>query len=696
MKDTRLLNSNPYHHSQAPDFKTPNFIDQAFPPQEKSIIYIDQSKSVSSCITEEDTQPLKGLIWHRPKEIFRGGKYKIFEKMDIEDIHQGVLGNCYFLSSLSAIAEYPGRLAKLIQNKTTSENGCYAINVFIQGKQKTVLIDDEFPVFKNKNWAMASSGEGEIWVQLFEKVWAKINSSYTMTIAGLPSEALSTLTEAPVITYIHKKYEPDQLFDIFKNCDDQKFIICTTTNSSSASKEVGLVQSHAYTVISCYNIDGLKLMKIRNPWGGGFEWNGDFGDHSKLWTPELKKKVEYVKADDGIFYMTFNDFLKYYPYTFVCKYYDGFYYKYKKLVQHDVGHMMGIKFVVNKPTKAIIGLHQKQERFYNKVKNYKPCYCKLFLVKKTDNNMEYIQSNEGSLDKIYLDLDNLLQPGEYYIFGKIMWNYFEQDKCSVVFSLYSNNKMLDFLPIDRSIIQEDYLTKVFDSFIDQRMHYKPISGTKCSYVASLSDTDTGFFWLSFKNMNPLETAKITFTVAMNEFLTLFSQGIKVKRVGDNYHYEVTVPPNSRELVLFETLDNIWCCKIGLSPLSVEFQSYSYDPEVDRKYIRENLSKAVKDPIIEKDVYYALIKKGNGLLIVLQNVSDNEYMIRSSLNNMANCSIAYPFAINTMNIKLAPKSFDFIRVVPNNFDKIGFKFVYSYKNTSKEMNIEATKENVISK
>ena len=39
-------------------------------------------------------------------------------------------------------------------------------------------------------------------------------------------------------------------------------------------------------------------MNIRNPWGK-FEWDGDWGDHSKKWTPELAKAFELTREDDG-------------------------------------------------------------------------------------------------------------------------------------------------------------------------------------------------------------------------------------------------------------------------------------------------------------------------------------------------------------------------------------------------------------
>jgi hypothetical protein len=52
-------------------------------------------------------------------------------------------------------------------------------------------------------------------------------------------------------------------------------------------------------------------MKLRNPWGRQ-EWNGAWSDKSQEWkdaTDDLKKELNFRDADDGIFFMTFEDFL---------------------------------------------------------------------------------------------------------------------------------------------------------------------------------------------------------------------------------------------------------------------------------------------------------------------------------------------------------------------------------------------------
>jgi len=79
--------------------------------------------------------------------------------------------------------------------------------------------------------------------------------------------------------------------------------------------DCGIVCGHAYSVLAAYELNTswgvVKLIKLRNPWGGT-EWNWDWSDNSSLWTPELKQQVGFRKANDGIFHMTIQDYLWYF------------------------------------------------------------------------------------------------------------------------------------------------------------------------------------------------------------------------------------------------------------------------------------------------------------------------------------------------------------------------------------------------
>lgn len=52
----------------------------------------------------------------------------------------------------------------------------------------------------------------------------------------------------------------------------------------------------------------------RNPWGSGEIENGDFDDDGPGWDryPQIKKLLNPVVADDGIFYLTKQEFFKHF------------------------------------------------------------------------------------------------------------------------------------------------------------------------------------------------------------------------------------------------------------------------------------------------------------------------------------------------------------------------------------------------
>ena len=41
-------------------------------------------------------------------------------------------------------------------------------------------------------------------------------------------------------------------------------------------------------------VDGHKLVQIRNPWANEVEWNGPWSDTSQEWTERIKHKLKHV------------------------------------------------------------------------------------------------------------------------------------------------------------------------------------------------------------------------------------------------------------------------------------------------------------------------------------------------------------------------------------------------------------------
>ena len=81
---------------------------------------------------------------------------------------------------------------------------------------------------------------------------------------------------------------------MLKLADQRNFTMMAASPAGSDSRqEEGVVQGHAYSLISIHQVTDkqgkeVNLLKLRNPWGSG-EWEGDWSDKSRCWTPQLKQ-----------------------------------------------------------------------------------------------------------------------------------------------------------------------------------------------------------------------------------------------------------------------------------------------------------------------------------------------------------------------------------------------------------------------
>lgn len=163
----------------------------------------------------------KGLkfYWRRASDHFKdqGCKTLVFDGIDPTDIVQGRLANCYFLAALAGLAEDAPEKAHLKLGERVRDNyltqktnkaGCYAIRMNVDGEPLTVVVDDWFPFYKNKAGKEMfcfsrnkdnelADGEGEMWVQLIEKAWAKVCGSYEASEMGTAAEALNNIDGTP-------------------------------------------------------------------------------------------------------------------------------------------------------------------------------------------------------------------------------------------------------------------------------------------------------------------------------------------------------------------------------------------------------------------------------------------------------------------------------------------------------------------
>ena len=141
----------------------------------------------------------------------------VYDGIDPTDIVQGKIANCYFLAAVAGLAEDPPEIAhkkiglRILDNilvKEANKAGCYAIAMTVDGEKIEVTIDDWFPFYRDKNGVEQfcfarnkagelDDGEGEMWVMLFEKAWAKVCGSYEQSQYGTAEEALNNIDGTP-------------------------------------------------------------------------------------------------------------------------------------------------------------------------------------------------------------------------------------------------------------------------------------------------------------------------------------------------------------------------------------------------------------------------------------------------------------------------------------------------------------------
>jgi hypothetical protein len=115
-----------------------------------------------------------------------------------------------------------------------------------------------------------------------------------------------------------KELNEEELFLKLCAWDDVNYIVGAGTSGASDKHSTdGMVDNHAYSVIESVNNvagTGYGLIKVRNPWGKGEIEDGLFDDDGPGWDqyPQIKKALNPVVADDGIFWVTKQEFFKFF------------------------------------------------------------------------------------------------------------------------------------------------------------------------------------------------------------------------------------------------------------------------------------------------------------------------------------------------------------------------------------------------
>jgi|JI9StandDraft_1071089.scaffolds.fasta_scaffold867697_1 hypothetical protein len=90
----------------------------------------------------------------------------------------------------------------MILNTDVNPYGYYVVRLYINGKQKDVVIDDQFPCMNsNRKAAFCQPNGSELWVMLLEKAWVKSFGFYSKVQSVLPEDIIEDLLGVPSYGY---------------------------------------------------------------------------------------------------------------------------------------------------------------------------------------------------------------------------------------------------------------------------------------------------------------------------------------------------------------------------------------------------------------------------------------------------------------------------------------------------------------
>jgi hypothetical protein len=196
------------------------------------------------------------------------------------DVHQGAVGDCYFVASLGELAF---RNASAIANMfTVNGDGTYSVRFFKNTQAFYVTVDSYLPTNGAGQLVYASRGSvytnasNELWVALAEKAYAQLNefgfsragfsvsgqNSYDAISGGYIYAAMGHITGQATLAFAMTSSGTS--FTTFVNAYNAGKMIGFASFTTPPAGS-GVVGSHAYAVVG-YNA-AAQTVTLFNPWG---------------------------------------------------------------------------------------------------------------------------------------------------------------------------------------------------------------------------------------------------------------------------------------------------------------------------------------------------------------------------------------------------------------------------------------------
>jgi hypothetical protein len=236
-----------------------------------------------------------------PPTLFRAAPGRL--DVDIDDIGQREIGDCYLLAALGALTRSEeGRRAirgMILENRDAAGNVLsYAVGLYrctppaIEPRRMARV---EITVSATLPFAHASTeragvpgNRAEVWVAVIEKAYAELKGGFEKTRRGAwPGEAFEALTGKTAAYAAGAVYTAR---DLARDLAANKPLTLSTTLLEGPNP-YGLVGPHAYAIVgSRVDAHGRTCLLLKNPWGRD--------DPKPLPIDELPNYCTYVDAGE--------------------------------------------------------------------------------------------------------------------------------------------------------------------------------------------------------------------------------------------------------------------------------------------------------------------------------------------------------------------------------------------------------------
>eukprot|EP00764_Aduncisulcus_paluster_P011940 gnl/Carplike_NY0171/4878_a6649_329.p1 GENE.gnl/Carplike_NY0171/4878_a6649_329~~gnl/Carplike_NY0171/4878_a6649_329.p1 ORF type:complete len:556 (-),score=161.06 gnl/Carplike_NY0171/4878_a6649_329:167-1756(-) len=289
------------------------------------------------------------------------GGYLIKDGITTSDVEQGSLGDCWLLASILVCCQQPRLLKRFFPEEAGSNR--VVVRLHVLGKPIYIPIDkriaikpDEYKRDESGDYVLNAQGQKlvdtwtpicamckdprETWLAMIEKAAAKLYGGYDKLCGGKPSVALAMLTGGVPLRSPPYLDDPKRLFGFMRMVlKNGRGVFAGGTDE----EECGLISDHSYGVLDVISLSGdnippkwrpyrttLRLVKLMNPWGSKGEYTGHFTDSDSAWGEDLgdgrtlRDLLGHTSANDGVFYMEFYDYAKYFTDMEGCLFPDQF------------------------------------------------------------------------------------------------------------------------------------------------------------------------------------------------------------------------------------------------------------------------------------------------------------------------------------------------------------------------------------